>query len=76
MFPSFQNGNPEVEFKVCDYDLSAVIIKIKVNNDIIGRGCIPYFGMKSGFRRIPIYDNECFNMKDVYMVGHFSLNKI
>ena len=76
VFPSFQNGNPEVEFKVCDYDLSAVIIKIKVNNDIIGRGCIPYFCMKSGFRRIPIYDNECFNMKDVYMVGHFSLNKI
>lgn len=76
MFPTFENGNPNVEFKVYDYDLSAIMIKIKLNDAIIGRGCIPYCFMKLGFRRIPVYDNQCFNMNDVYMVGHFSLEKI
>ena len=61
---------------VYDYDLSAIMIKIKLNDAIIGRGCIPYCFMKLGFRRIPVYDNQCFNMNDVYMVGHFSLEKI
>ena len=76
MFPTFQNGNPNVEFKVYDYDLSAIMIKIKLDDETIGRGCIPYSFMKLGFRRIPVYDNQCFNMKDVYMVGHFSLEKV
>ena len=76
MFPKFEKGNPNVQFKVYDYDLSAIIIKIKLGNKVIGRSCIPYFCMKLGFRRIPIYDNQCYNMKDVYMVGHFTLDKI
>ena len=76
MFPTFKNGNPNVEFKVYDYDLSAIMIKIKLDDETIGRGCIPYSFMKFGFRRIPVYNNQCFNMKDVYMVGHFSLEKI
>ena len=76
LFPTFQNGNPNVKFYVFDYDFSAIMIKIKLGNVVIGRGCIPYFCMKLGYRRIPIYDNHCFNMKDVYMVGHFTLDKI
>ena len=75
MFPSFEKENQEVVFKVYDFDLSAIMIKIKLADTIIGRGCIPYSFMKLGFRRIPIYDKQCFNMKDVYMVGHFSLDK-
>ena len=76
LFPSFQDGNPEVEFKVYDYDLSAIMIKIKSNDNLIGRSCIPYSLMKLGYRRIPIYDNQCFNVKEAYMVGYFTLNKI
>ena len=76
MFPGFKNGNPKVEFKIYEYELSALIIKIKYGKEVIGRSCIPYSLMKQGIRRIPIYDSSCFNMKDVYMVGHFDYYKI
>ena len=75
LFPKFQDGNPNVEFKVYDFELSAILIKITLNNNIIGRGCIPYCFMKQGLRRIPIYDNQCYNVKTAYMVGHFCLEK-
>ena len=75
LFPKFQDGNPNIEFKVYDFELSAILIKITLNNNIIGRGCIPYCFMKQGLRRIPIYDNQCYNVKNAYMVGHFCLEK-
>ena len=64
LFPKFQEGNPNIEFKVYDFELSAILIKITLNNNIIGRGCIPYCFMKQGLRRIPIYDNQCYNVKN------------
>ena len=75
LFPQFENGNPKVEFKVYDFELSAILIKITLDDKLIGRGCIPYCFMKQGLRRIPIYDNQCYNMKNAYMVGHFCLEK-
>ena len=75
LFPKFQDGNPNIEFKVYDFELSAILIKITLNNNIIGRGCIPYCFMKQGLRRIPIYDNQCYNVKNAYMVGYFCLEK-
>ena len=75
LFPKFKDENPTAEFKVYEYDLSAVMIKIFLDDKLIGRGCIPYSFMKQGYRRIPIYDNQCFNMKDVYMLGHITLEK-
>lgn len=75
LFPKFKDENPTAEFKVYEYDLSAVMIKIFLDDKLIGRGCIPYSFMKQGYRRIPIYDNQCFNMKDVYMLGHITLDK-
>jgi len=75
LFPQFENGNPKVEFKVYDFELSAILIKITLDDKLIGRGCIPYCFMKQGLRRIPIYDNQCYNMKNAYMVGHFYLEK-
>ena len=75
LFLKFQEGNPNIEFKVYDFELSAILIKITLNNNIIGRGCIPYCFMKQGLRRIPIYDNQCYNVKNAYMVGHFCLEK-
>ena len=76
MFPSFKGGNPAMELKVYEYELSAVFIKIKAGDKILGRSCIPYTFMKQGLRRIPIYNNKCFEMKKVYMVGHFILRKL
>jgi len=76
LFPNFENGNPKIDYNVYDYELSALMIKIKYNDKMIGRSCIPYYLMKQGFRRIPIYDNKCFNVEEAYMVGYFSLKKI
>ena len=76
MFPSFKDGNPVIDYKVYDYELSAIMIKIKYQNRMIGRGCIPYYLMKQGYRRIPIYDNKCFSVDDAYMVGYFSFKNI
>ena len=76
MFPSFKDGNPVIDYKVYDYELSAIMIKIKYQNRMVGRGCIPYYLMKQGYRRIPIYDNKCFSVDDAYMVGYFSLKNI
>ena len=76
LFLKFQDGNPNIEFKVYDFELSAIMIKISLKNSVIGRGCIPFFLMKQGLRRIPIYDNQCFNMKSTYVVGNFNLEKL
>ena len=76
LFPNFENGSPKIDYNVYDYELSALMIKIKYNDKMIGRSCIPYYLMKQGFRRIPIYDNKCFNVEEAYMVGYFSLKKI
>ena len=76
MFPSFENGFPKIDYKVYDYELSAIMIKIIYENKMIGRGCIPYYLMKQGFRRIPIYNNHCFSVDDVYMIGYFILQKV
>ena len=76
LFPNFENGIPKIDYNVYDYDLSAIMIKIKYNDKMIGRCCIPYKIMKQGFRRIPIYDVYCFNVEEAYMVGYFSLKQL
>ena len=76
IFPNFENGIPTIEYKVYDFEFSAVIIKIRYKDKMIGRSCIPYYFMKKGFRRIPIYDNQCFNAENVYMVGFFNFLKL
>ena len=76
MFPNFVGNFPTINYNVYDYELSAIMIKIKYKDKMVGRSCIPYYFMKKGFRRIPIYNNQCFNEEDVYMVGFFSMQKI
>ena len=76
MFPTFENGYPIIDYQVYDYELSVIMIKIKYNDKMIGRSCIPYNLMKQGLRRIPIYDNYCFSIDHSYMVGYFKLEKI
>ena len=76
MFPTFENGIPSFNYNVYDIELSAIMIKIKYKDKMIGRCCIPYCLMKKGFRRIPVYDNQCFNAENVYLVGFFNYQKI
>ena len=76
LFPSFEGGFPKIDYNVYDFDLSAIMIKIKYDDNVIGRCCLPYKIMKQGFRRIPIYDINCFNVEEAYMVGYFSLRKL
>ena len=65
MFPNFENGMPSFNYKVYYFELSAIMIKIKYKEKMIGRCCISYCLMKRGFRRTPIYDNQCFNAENV-----------
>ena len=76
IFPNFQGEYPTVNYRVHDFDLSAIMIKIKYKEKMVGRCCIPYTIMKLGFRRIPIYDNQCFNIENAYMVGFFNIQKL
>ena len=76
IFPNFQGEYPTINYRVHDFDLSAIMIKIKYKEKMVGRCCIPYSIMKLGFRRIPIYDNQCFNNENAYMVGFFNLQKL
>ena len=76
IFPNFQGEYPTINYRVHDFDLSAIMIKIKYKEKMVGRCCIPYTIMKLGFRRIPIYDNQCFNIENAYMVGFFNIQKL
>ena len=60
-----------ITIPVYDNDFGALMIKIKYNGSIIGKGCIPYDFMKEGFRRIPIYDNNLCVCENTFIVGNF-----
>ena len=60
-----------ITIPVYDSDFGALMIKIKYNGSIIGKGCIPYNFMKEGFRRIPIYDNYLCVCENTFIVGNF-----
>ena len=60
-----------ITIPVYDKDFGALMIKIKYNGSIIGKGCIPYDFMKEGFRRIPIYDNNLCVCENTFIVGNF-----
>ena len=76
MFPSFEKDHPVIDYDVYEYELSAIMIKITYGSWTIGRSCLPYYFIKQGYRRIPIYDNLCHRVDDAYMVGYFDLVKV
>ena len=61
----------DITIPVYDSDFAALMLKIKYNGYIIGKGCIPYDFMKEGFRRIPIYDNNLCVNENTFIVGRF-----
>ena len=69
-FPCVSNDD-DIIIPVYDNDFAALMIKIKYNGYVIGKGCIPYDFMKQGFRRIPIYDNNLCVCENTFIVGRF-----
>ena len=58
IFTKIKN-NEQMYFDVYEKDLSGLMIKIKYDDQIIARSCIPFCMMKEGYRRIPFFDNLC-----------------
>ena len=51
------------------------MIKFFYEGKMIERGCIPYCLIKNGYRRIPIFDNDCYVCDDVFVLGYFKKEK-
>jgi len=63
--------NQAIKILVYEENLGGIMIKFFYNNQLIGRGCIPYCLMKMGYRKIPIYSNDCLIRESVFVVGYF-----
>ena len=71
VFPVIKRGDEVVNIPVYEGDLGGLMFKIYKEEKMIGRGCIPYCLMKEGYRRIPLFDNDCFLCEGAYAVGYF-----
>lgn len=76
VFPIIEEkGEQIMKIPVYEGDLGGLMIKIYKDDNMIGRGCIPYCLMKEGYRRIPIFDNECSVCEGAYAVGYFKKSR-
>ena len=69
-FP-YISSNKKISIPVFDTDFGALMIAIKYNGKIIGKGCVLYDFMKEGLRRVPIYDNNLCVCENTFIVGRF-----
>ena len=63
--------NKQVQIPVYEEELGGIMIKFFYEKEMIGRGCIPFTLMKFGYRKIPIYCNNCIESERVFVVGYF-----
>ena len=63
--------NKEIQIPVYEEELGGIMIKFFYEKEMIGRGCIPFALMKFGYRKIPIYFNNCMESERVFVVGYF-----
>ena len=75
VFPVIDGDNEVIDIPVYEGDLGGLMIKIYLDDKMIGRGCIPYCLMKEGLRRIPIFDKKCFLCEGAYAVGYFKKSR-
>ena len=75
VFPYIVGGNELLNIPVYEGDLGGLMIKIFKDDRMIGRGCIPYCLMKEGYRRIPLFDNDCWICEGAFAVGYFKRSK-
>ena len=71
MFPVIMENKYAFEIPIFEEDLGGIMIKFIYEGKMIGRGCIPYCLMKNGYRRIPIFDNDCYICDGVFVLGYF-----
>ena len=71
MFPIIKDNDNIIKYPIYENDLGGIMIKFIYEGNMIGRGCIPYCLMKNGYRRIPIFDNDCYICDDVFVLGLF-----
>ena len=71
MFPIIKDNDNIIKYPIYENDLGGIMIKFIYEGNLIGRGCIPYCLMKNGYRRIPIFDNDCYICDDVFVLGFF-----
>ena len=71
MFPVILNNRYAFELPIYEDELGGIMIKFYYSGKMIGRGCIPYCLMKNGYRKIPIFDNDCYICEGVFVLGFF-----
>ena len=76
MFPVIYDNQLNIKYPIYEDDLGGIMIKFIYEGKMIGRGCIPYCLMKNGFRRVPIFDNDCNLCDDAFVLGYFKKQKI
>ena len=64
-------NNEIIKIPVYEEKLGGIMIKFFYEKEMIGRGCIPFCLMKLGYRKIPIYCNNCIERERVFVVGNF-----
>ena len=64
-------NNEIIKIPVYEEKLGGIMIKFFYEKEMIGRGCIPFGLMKLGYRKIPIYCNNCIERERVFVVGNF-----
>ena len=75
MFPVIEN-NEVIKYPIFEDELGGIMIKFTYEGKMVGRGCIPYCLMKNGYRRIPIFDNDCNISDGVFVCGYFKKEKL
>ena len=64
-------NNEIIKLPVYEEELGGIMINFLYDKDMIGRGCIPFCLIKYGYRRIPIYCNNCIERDRIFVVGYF-----
>ena len=70
MFPVIVD-NTAFGIPIFEDELGGIIIKFTYEGKMFGRACIPYCLMKNGYRKIPIFDNDCYICEGVFVLGYF-----
>jgi phosphatidylinositol phospholipase C delta len=74
IFPKIEETYSLKSFDVYDSDFGCIMIKIKYDDKLVGRGCIPFSFHNEGYRKIPLYDNNCKKNQDSFLIGFISDN--
>ena len=68
--------NQNMVFDIYESDLSFIYLKLYYDNILIGRSVIPVSLMKVGYRKIPLYDKNCIECYESYLMTHIKKTMI